>query len=447
MVFRHRIEAFIDLVGRYRTIFQFHWQHRHQFDLPDFKADEAEFMPAALSLQLKPVSPAGRWIARLLMLLVLIALIWSVIGQIDIVVNGQGKIIPGGYTKTLASVEVARVVALQAEEGKTVKAGEILMILDSRAADSDRDKANVENQIAVLEVARSKALLTAIETGKRPVLDKIAVISEAQIASAQQHLHDQYQDFVAKKARLDSEIQHLNQSLPIVTRQANDYKELSVAHDVSEHAWLEKQQAKIDLERQLADRHHQLRSLITETRKAAQDTLKEASRIADSAEQDKKKAQVHGDQLVITAPIDGTVQQLSIHTIGGVVPAAEPLMQIVPQQASVEFEAFIENKDVGFIEEGQTAEIKIDAFEYTKYGTVPAKVTHVSRDAIEDEKKGLIYSVRVGLNQSSIQVRDKSVALSPGMSGSVEIKTGTRRVIEYVLSPLLQHGHESLHER
>jgi hemolysin D len=122
-------------------------------------------------------------------------------------------------------------------------------------------------------------------------------------------------------------------------------------------------------------------------------------------------------------------------------------MQIVPQQASVEFEAFIENKDVGFIEEGQIAEVKIDAFEYTKYGTVPAKVTHVSRDAIEDEKKGLIYSVRVGLNQSSIQVRDKTVALSPGMSGSVEIKTGTRRVIEYVLSPLLQHGHESLHER
>lgn len=447
MAVRHRFEAFIDLVNRYRTIFHFHWQHRHQFDLPDFKADEAEFMPAALSLQVKPVSPAGRWVARLLMLLVLIALIWSVLGRIDIIVNGQGKIIPGGYTKTLASVEVARVVALQAEEGKAVKAGETLMVLDTRASDSDRDKADVENQIAVLEAARAKALLVAIDTGKRPLLDRIGDISQGDIESAQHHLNDQYQDFVVKKARLESEIHHLSQSLPIVTRQANDYKELSVAHDVSEHAWLEKQQAKIDLERQLADMRHQLSSLIAETRKSAQETLKEASRIAESAEQDKKKAQVHGDQLVITAPIDGTVQQLSIHTVGGVVPAAEPLMQIVPQQASVEFEAFIENKDVGFIEEGQIAEVKIDAFEYTKYGTVPAKVTHVSRDAIEDEKKGLIYSVRVGLNQSSIQVRDKTVALSPGMSGSVEIKTGTRRVIEYVLSPLLQHGHESLHER
>lgn len=447
MAFRHRFEAFTDLVNRYRTIFQFHWQHRHQFDLPYFKADEAEFMPAALSLQVKPVSPAGRWVARLLMLLVLIALIWSVLGRMDIIVNGQGKIIPGGYTKTLASVEVARVVALQAEEGKAVKAGETLMVLDSRASNSDRDKADVENQIAVLEAARAKALLAAIDTGKSPRLDRIEGILQSAIESAQHHLNDQYQDFMAKKARLESEIRHLNQSLPIVTRQANDYKELAVAHDVSEHAWLEKQQAKIDLERQLADMRHQLSSLIAETRKSAQETLKEAIRIAESAEQDKKKAEVHGDQLVITAPIDGTVQQLSIHTVGGVVPAAEPLMQIVPQQASVEFEAFIENKDVGFIEEGQIAEVKIDAFEYTKYGTVSAKVTHVSRDAIEDEKKGLIYSVRVGLNQSSIQVRDKTVALSPGMSGSVEIKTGTRRVIEYVLSPLLQHGHESLHER
>ena len=162
MAFRHRFEAFTDLVNRYRTIFQFHWQHRHQFDLPDFKADEAEFMPAALSLQVKPVSPAGRWVARLLMLLVLIALIWSVLGRMDIIVNGQGKIIPGGYTKTLASVEVARVVALQAEEGKAVKAGETLMVLDTRASNSDRDKADVENQIAVLEAARAKALLADV---------------------------------------------------------------------------------------------------------------------------------------------------------------------------------------------------------------------------------------------------------------------------------------------
>jgi hemolysin D len=141
------------------------------------------------------------------------------------------------------------------------------------------------------------------------------------------------------------------------------------------------------------------------------------------------------------------VQQLMVHTVGGVVPAAQPLMQIVPKQATVELEAFMENKDVGFVQAGQAAQIKIDAFEYTKYGTVPATVSHVSQDAIQDEKKGLIYSIKVMLSQPAMNVDGRQVTLSPGMSASVEIKTGTRRVIEYVLAPLLQHGRESLRER
>jgi hemolysin D len=136
-----------------------------------------------------------------------------------------------------------------------------------------------------------------------------------------------------------------------------------------------------------------------------------------------------------------------VHTIGGVVPAAEPLMMIVPKVNIIEIEASLENKDIGFVQEGQTAAVKVDAFEYTKYGTIPAHVTHVSHDAIQDDKKGLIYSVIITMDKSSIDVDGRNMPLSAGMSVKVEIKTGTRRVIEYVLSPLLQHQRESLHER
>ena len=145
--------------------------------------------------------------------------------------------------------------------------------------------------------------------------------------------------------------------------------------------------------------------------------------------------------------MDGTVQQLTVHTVSGVVPAAQPLMLIVPRQKQIEVEAFMENKDIGFVKEGQPAAVKIDAFEYTKYGTISGRVTHVSRDAIKDEKKGLIYSVKVVLDKASILVEGHDMPLSAGMSANVEIKTGTRRVIEYVLSPLLQHRRESLNER
>ena len=151
--------------------------------------------------------------------------------------------------------------------------------------------------------------------------------------------------------------------------------------------------------------------------------------------------------MTLTAPVDGTVQQLAVRTVGGVVTPAQALMVIVPKDDALEVEAFLENKDIGFVNAGQAAEVKIETFPFTKYGTIPARLTQVSHDAINDEKRGLIYSTRAKLARATVQVEDKTVNLSAGMAVSLEIKTGKRRVIEYFLSPLLQHGSESLRER
>lgn len=141
------------------------------------------------------------------------------------------------------------------------------------------------------------------------------------------------------------------------------------------------------------------------------------------------------------------MQQLAVHTVGGVVPAAQSLMQIVPDAQAVEVEAELENRDVGFVREGQPAAVKITAFDYTKYGTVPASVTHVAHDAVQNEKKELVYTVKVTLSDTALGIDGRRVALAPGMAVDVGIKTGERRLIEYVLSPLLRHQHEALHER
>ena len=449
MNFKHKLEAWQELFKRYREVWGHFWAHRHALTLPELKAHEAEFLPAALSIQTQPVSPAGRWVARVLMLLIVVLFVWSVVGHIDIIVNAQGKIIPGGYTKTISSVEVASVRALNVEEGQAVKAGQVLIELDTRSSDSERDKSEGDRQTAWLQAERSRAMLKAIDTGKAPKLTDFTPqnLDAQRMQDAQQHLQDQWRDYQAKLTRLEGEISRYNQALPLATQRAKDYAELAKTNDVSQHAWFEKEQARIDLEGQLADARHQKVSLTTETKKTAQDALNDANRIAAASAQDVQKATVHADLLKLTSPVDGTVQQLMVHTVGGVVPAAQPLMQIVPKQATVELEAFMENKDVGFVQAGQAAQIKIDAFEYTKYGTVPATVSHVSQDAIQDEKKGLIYSIKVMLSQPAMNVDGRQVTLSPGMSASVEIKTGTRRVIEYVLAPLLQHGRESLRER
>ena len=122
-------------------------------------------------------------------------------------------------------------------------------------------------------------------------------------------------------------------------------------------------------------------------------------------------------------------------------------MVIVPTDDPLEVEAFVENKDIGFVKVGQEAEIKIETFSYTKYGTIHGEVKNVSSDAIQDEKRGLIYSSRVKLAKTTVKVANKPVNLAPGMAVTVEIKTDKRRVIEYFLTPLMQYGNESLRER
>ena len=447
MSIRHRFQAYRELLSRYTASFSHYWQHRHQLSGKFLNETEAEFMPAALSLQTKPVSPAPRLVARILMVLVVVLIAWSILGKIDIIVNATGKIVPSSRTKTIASVDVASVVKLHVVEGQQVKAGDLLIELDTSASDAEHDKAAGDRSLALLEVARSKALIAAIDTNSLPRLSAMAGIPADKWEAEQRHLEGQYRDFSAKLKRIDGDIARYAQELPLATQRAHDYKELLNNHDVSHHAWLEKEQARLDLEGQLADARNQRAALIAETKRTAHDAITEGTKLASSSHQDAIRSAAHSRLLKLVAPVDGTVQQLTVHTIGGVVPAAQPLMQIVPKEKAVEVEAFMENKDVGFVQEGQAAAVKIDAFEYTKYGTIPGKVTNVSRDAIQDEKKGLLYSTKITLAQSTILVNGRNMPLSAGMSVNVEIKTGDRRIIEYVLSPVLQHKQESLHER
>lgn len=447
MSIRHRMAAYRDLLRHYRAVFGHYWKARKSLGGGLFNEHEAEFLPAALSLQEKPVSSTARLTGRFLMALVCIALLWATMGKIDIIVNASGKIIPSERTKTLASVEVASVRALHVKEGQAVKAGDILIELDTSASDSERDKAVGDAAVATLQMARSRALIAAVDNLDPPQLPKISGIHEAQWRAAQWHLEGQYRDFLAKLERIDGEIKRHEQALPLAAQRAQDYRELAKNHDVSTHAFMEKEQARIELEGQLADARNQRAALIAQTRKEAHDALTEGGKVSGSSRQDALRAGSHSKLLKLVAPVDGTVQQLAVHTVGGVVPSAQPLMLIVPKENLVEVEASLENKDIGFVQEGQSAEVKIDAFEYSKYGTIPGRVTHVSRDAIQDDKKGLIYSAKVTLDKSSLGVEGKDTPLSAGMSVSVEIKTGERRVIEYVLSPLIQHRRESLHER
>lgn len=465
--FSHRLKAWQELWQRYKEHFLHFWGRRHEITLPDLRPHESEFLPAALALQTAPGSPASRWIARILIAILLFILLWSIFGKMDIIVNASGKIIPSDRIKTIASVETARVEQLYVTEGQVVRAGDLLVMLDAQMSNRERDKAIGDRDAARLQISRSRALLASIAANQMQPMTGVDEIAPERVADAKSHLESQWRDFVAKRSRLDSEIMRYRKQMPLVAQRAKDYQELAKDHDVSVHAWFEKEQEKLEVEGKLADATNQRNALISETHKAAQEQLNEGLKFAASSDQDAQRATAHSDQLRLVAPVDGTVQQLTIHTIGGVVGAAQPLMTLVPKQSQVEIEAFIENKDIGFIRQGQSAEVKIEAFDYTKYGTIKGRVSQVSQDAIDPngtsaidnlqnkdkakkdqpQPKGAVYSVKVLLDQNQINIDGKNISLTPGMSASIELKTGTRRIIEYFLSPLLQHTRESLNER
>lgn len=291
----------------------------------------------------------------------------------------------------------------------------------------------------------------------------------------QGQVSSQYQEYEARQLQLQSEIARhkaefhttqeqvtkLEQTAPIARQRAQDYQKLAKENFISKYGYLEREQARIEQEQDLAasrakllevtaaqlEAERQQATLAAETRRQLLDQLNLATQKAASLEQELVKAEQRSRLMHLTAPVAGTVQQLAINTVGGVVTPAQPLMAIVPGENVLEVEAMLPNKDIGFVNPGQDAEVKVETFPFTRYGTLRGKITQVSSDAIQDEKLGLIYSTRVKLARDTLRVENKMVRLSPGMAVTVEVKTGTRRVIEYFLSPLLQYGSESLRER
>jgi hemolysin D len=217
----------------------------------------------------------------------------------------------------------------------------------------------------------------------------------------------------------------------------------------------------------LAGIAEQRRRAEAEFRRSGLAELAQAESKADSLDQELVQAEQRTRLQTLTAPVDGVVQQLTVHTLGGVVTPAQTLMAVVPIQSPLEIEALVANQDVGFVHAGQKAAIKIDTFDFIRYGLRHGEVLGVSRDVVnaespsqdptttraappvlsQHESRGSGYTARISLDRAAMEIDGKRVDLRPGMAVIVEINTGTRRVIDYLLSPLLRYGRESLRER
>jgi len=435
--------------------------------------EELEFLPAALEITETPASPLHRVLALAIVLLLVLALVWSWFGKVDVVAVAQGKIVPSGKVKVIQPLEIGVVRAIRVANGQRVRKGDTLVELDPTSTAADRDRLTRELAAARIDSAR----LQAAAKGRYDA-EAFRPLPGSNPALVDQHhalLRAQVQEYEARIASLDSEIARrkaeqaattaaihkLEKTVPLVRERVDGYQTLAAQGFVARYTYLELLQQLIEHEQELvAQRHHlteveaattslheQRRQAENEFRRGTLAQLTEVDTKAASVAQELVKAeQRHGLQR-LTAPIDGVVQQLAVHTVGGVVTPAQQLLVVVPSAAMLEIEAMVLNRDIGFVRTGQAAEIKLETFLFTRYGTIRGQVVDVSRDAIQDDKLGLVYATRVAMSRTTMNADGKDVALSPGMAATVEIMTEQRRLIEYLLSPLLRYKQESLRER
>jgi hemolysin D len=279
--------------------------------------------------------------------------------------------------------------AINVRDGQAVQAGEVLLTLDATTRDAEVQRLGGDRLAARLDLARASSMLLAIQGNREPapVEQWLADVGAGQQAAARHWVAGQYQEYRTVLDALEAEIRQ------------RDAEILAAKGQI------------------------------------------------DSLDQELTKARYEQSLTELRAPVAGTVQQLAVHTLGGVVTPAQPLLTLVPSDQHVEVEALLENKDVGFVHAGQPVSVKVETFNFTKYGRVAGEVVSVSQDAIKDEKRGQVYNAKVRLARSQLLIDGRSVALAPGMAVTVEIKTDQRRVIDYFLSPLEQHLQESLGER
>jgi hemolysin D len=414
----------------------------------------------------------GRAIALSIAAFVALAIAWACIGKIDIVAVAQGRIVPSGRVKVIQPFISGVVRKISVEEGQHVHQGELLVELDSTNAAADTEHLTQDLIASQIDVARLQATIDgaktpsfAVPAGADPTLvetEKALMLSQLAQQQGKLDALDREKDKQkAAAAEAQAQIGKLSATLPLLGQRVDIYRQLSAKQLVAKVSYLELEQQQAEMEGELAAAKARLveakSALASVDRQRAEAEAEFVSaRLGELSQAQQKMAGLGSDLIKaqkrqtyqhLSAPIDGTVQQLAIHTIGGVVQPAQSLMVIVPDSDRIEIEAQILNQDIGFVREGQNAVVKLEAFPFTRYGTIPARVVTLAHDASNDKKGAPVYVGRLRLLVSNILVDGQKVALTPGMAATIEIDTGKRRLIEYVLSPLIKASTESMKER
>lgn len=455
-------------------------------------AAERAFLPAALEIVETPASPTFRITAALISAFLLAAVLWSYFGRVDIIATAPGKVIARDRTKIIQPADSGVVRAIAVADGQHVKKGQVLIRLDPTMAEADEARYGGVLVQAELDRARLKAEVTPMAGDPFAGVSAPADLLAAARARLQADLREQAAKIAdideeiagksAEEAAIEAEIAKIDAAMPMVSARVNIRAGALKSGYGNELDYFQQRQELVEMqhERIVDQKKHEeavaaLAALATQRAKTIAEFRSAA--FADLAKTDREIAETVGElakaarqvQLqTLRAPIDGIVQDLAVHTLGGAVTPAQQVLRIVPLSGGIEVEAVIANRDVGFVGVGQKAEIKIATFPFTHYGLIHGHVREIAHDSVEEpadnqHRQGtesasetprgiarshqLVYTARIALGRTALDINGKEVALEPGMAVTAEIKTGRRRVLDYLLSPFHRYAHDALRER
>jgi hemolysin D len=462
---------------------------------------DREFLAPALEILETPASPVKVAFLWLICAFVVAALAWAYFGRVDIIASAQGKFQPTGRVKVIEPLETGRVADVRVANGSLVKSGDILVELDPSAAEADVRAASAELASARAEILRRMTALAAARADASSQPPKIDWPEDAAPALREREdrvlaadlgqLAATVASFDAQRAQKTAERDMLRQT---IKTQKNLVATLQERVDMRAKLVEEKAGAKaalIDATEtlqyqitQLAMQEGQLASLTTgldviarDSEKAVQaflsdnaQKLDDAERRVEEAKQRLAKAEAGADHLTLRSPISGRVQSSIIANVGQVVASGQEVMRLVPEDSRLEIEAYVRNRDIGFVSVGQEAVVKVESFPFTRYGSITAHVTRIAKDAIPEpdasaiegdparasnatgfaggeRTQNLVFAVVLEPDVATMSVDGVDQPLTSGMAVTVELKTGARRMLEYLFSPMVEVASRAMRER
>lgn len=361
-------------------------------------------------------------------------LAWAYVSEIDQVTRATGQVIASSRSQIIQASDGGVLVDLRVKEGVKVKQGDLLARLDSTKVKA----AFLETEARCAALQAQVARLRAEVLNQKPAFDA--------------ELRRRYSDFVEnqstlyhrRREALDAEIRIYQESLDLVRRELDMNLPLLGTGDVSQTDILKLRRQASELQGQMTNRRN----------KYFQDTQAELAKAEEDlagANQILAQRKSQFEQTDLFAPVDGVVKNVRITTKGGVVRPGEEVMQIVPLDDDLVVEAKLKPADIAFVKPGLAAQVKIDAYDYTIYGALNGTVTYISADTLEENlRQGEMpyYRVQIRTTGKALKNRpDEPMEIQPGMTATVEIKTGVNTVLKYLTKPLVKTFSESLGER